>query len=248
MSPQDTSAPRRGDVRGTIIEAAARLLREQGSRAVTTRAVAQEAGVQAPALYRLFGDKDGLLDAVAEHVMATYVATKHAAAVNEGLGDPLADLRAGWQLHVDFGLANPDLYLLLNTAVREQRSAATVAGIEVLRMRVHRLATSGLLRVDERRAVEMIHAAGTGAVLAMLALPADIRDLGMADAMFDAVAAAILSDTPVATNSDTVTVAVACASVVDKLPTLSSAEHALMAEWLGRAITSLQTGSEPEGE
>ncbi|WP_338419811.1 TetR family transcriptional regulator [Streptomyces klenkii] len=33
---------------------------------MTTRAVAAAAGVQAPAIYRLFGDKDGLLEAVAE--------------------------------------------------------------------------------------------------------------------------------------------------------------------------------------
>jgi AcrR family transcriptional regulator len=36
-----------------------------GRRAVTTRAVAAGAGVQAPTIYRLFGDKDGLLDALA---------------------------------------------------------------------------------------------------------------------------------------------------------------------------------------
>src|ERR1700677_3669653 len=50
--------------RENLVEVAARLLREQGAAAVTTRAVALAAGVQAPAIYRLFGDKDGLLDAV----------------------------------------------------------------------------------------------------------------------------------------------------------------------------------------
>ena len=44
--------------------------------AVTTRAVADAAGVQAPTLYRLFGDKDGLMEAVAEHVMAAFVHAK----------------------------------------------------------------------------------------------------------------------------------------------------------------------------
>ena len=64
------------EVRASIVEAAARLLHEEGARAVTTRGVAQAAGVQAPTIYRLFGDKDGLVQAVAEHVMATYVAAK----------------------------------------------------------------------------------------------------------------------------------------------------------------------------
>ena len=62
------------DARSRIVDAAARLLREHGPAAVTTRGVAEAAGVQAPTIYRLFGDKDGLLEAVAEHVMAGYVA------------------------------------------------------------------------------------------------------------------------------------------------------------------------------
>ncbi|MDQ2795770.1 MAG: TetR/AcrR family transcriptional regulator, partial [Actinomycetota bacterium] len=47
-----------------MIDVAARLLQEEGPAAVTTRGVALAAGVQAPAVYRLFGDKDGLLEAV----------------------------------------------------------------------------------------------------------------------------------------------------------------------------------------
>jgi len=64
-------------MRARIIDAAARLLQEQGPTAVTTHGVAQAAGVQAPAIYRLFGDKNGLPEAVAEHVMATYVSAAH---------------------------------------------------------------------------------------------------------------------------------------------------------------------------
>src|SRR5690348_2769200 len=90
--------------RTKIVEAATRLLRDQGIRTVTTRAVSEAAGVQAPTIYRHFGDKDGLLDAVAEHVMATYVAAKTR---TDATDDPVADLRAAWQAHIDFGLTNP---------------------------------------------------------------------------------------------------------------------------------------------
>ena len=65
----DDSGSHRPELRLQIIEAAARLLREGGALAVTTRGVADAASVQPPTIYRLFGDKDGLLDAVAEHVM-----------------------------------------------------------------------------------------------------------------------------------------------------------------------------------
>ena len=51
-----------------IIEAAADLLAQSPSGDISTRAVCEAAGVQQPALYRLFGDKEGLLAATVDHV------------------------------------------------------------------------------------------------------------------------------------------------------------------------------------
>src|SRR3954452_18482594 len=96
------------DTRTRIVTAAAALLADGGRDAVTTRAVAAAAGVQAPTIYRLFGDKTGLLDAVAEHGFQAYLGGKAAPD-----GDPVECLRAGWDLHVGFGLANPGLYALM---------------------------------------------------------------------------------------------------------------------------------------
>jgi len=223
------------------VEAAARLLRETGAAGVTTRAVASAAGVQAPTIYRLFGDKDGLLDAVAQHVMATYVEQKSARAGAE-TGDPVAELRAGWQLHVEFGLANPDLFALLAVPERSRGSRAVEAGAQVLHRRLRRLAQAGLLRVDEQRAVDMVHAAGTGAVLAILAMPPHRRDVGLADALFDAVSAAILADAPAVPASDTLSVSIAFSTSVPDLPALSAAEKAVLGEWLDRSITALRDG------
>ena len=58
-------------------------------------------------------------------------------------------------------------------------SAAARAGQQVLAERVARVARSGRLRVDERRAVGLIHAAGTGVVSTQLALPVAERDPGL---------------------------------------------------------------------
>lgn len=240
-SPATT--PGRDDVRARIVDAAERLLREAGAAAVTTRAVAHAAGVQAPTIYRLFGDKDGLLDAVAEHVMATYVvekaATADAAARDEV--DPVTEFRAAWRLNVEFGLANAELFALMVLPGRADRSPATAAGLEVLRARIHRLATAGCLRVDEQRALEMIHATGTGTVLALLARPAPERDLSLVDAMFDVLAAAILTDPPAPGDPSVAAVAVTAAAVLPELPALSDAERALMGEWLDRSLAALRT-------
>ncbi len=218
------------DVRTTLVEVAARLLREQGPGAVTTRGVAHAAGMQAPAIYRMFGDKDGLLDAVAEHVFATYVAAKSRVPDSD---DPLADLRAGWDTHVGFGLANPALYVLL---AGRPPSPATVAGREKLRAKVRRVAAIGRLRVSEQRAVELIHAACTGAVLTLLSSPEP--DPGLADAMYEAVIRQIVTDAPALAEDGPVAAAVAFRTVVPDLPGLTETERAMLSEWLDRAAGS----------
>jgi AcrR family transcriptional regulator len=234
------SAGRR-KTRANIVECAARLLREQGASAVTTRAVAQAAGMQAPTIYRFFEDKDALLDAVAEHVFATYVTEK---VLVEDVGDPVADLRAGWDAHIGFGLANAALFGLLTDPGRGIRSPAAAAGLEVLRARVHRVAAVGRLRVPERRAVELIHAAGTGTVLTLLSTPPEHRDLGLADAMYEAVMRSILTDMPTLPEGGATAAAVAFRAVAPELTVLTDAERALLSEWLDRAGGPLGSNQE----
>ena len=177
--------------------------------------------------------------------MDDYVAVKSTRAGTEA-GDPVADLRAGWQAHVAFGLDNPDLFALLAAPDRSRTSRAVEAGMRVLRQRVRRLAEAGLLRVDEQRATDMIHAAGTGAVLAILARPPEHRDASVADALFDAVAAAILTGRPAVPAPDALAVTVAFATTVPTLPGLSPAEKDLLAEWLDRSITARRDGSDTD--
>jgi AcrR family transcriptional regulator len=225
----------RNETRENLVEVAARLLREQGVAAVTTRAVALAAGVQAPAIYRLFGDKDGLLDAVAEHVLADYVAGKSVTAETD---DPIADLRTAWFAHVDFGLANGALFLLMCDPGRDRRPAASpawAAGAQVLGHRVRRVAAIGRLRVGERRAVDLIRAAGTGTVLTLLTTAADDRDPGFADAMYDTLTQTILTDAPALPDEPATAAAVTFQTVVPDLTPLTPAERALLSEWLDRA-------------
>jgi len=208
-----------------------------------SRSVAERAGVQAPTIYRLFGDKEGLLDAVAEHVMTGFAAAKASAVAAAGAGlDPVDDLRRGWDMTIDFGLANPELFILLADPARGQRSPAAQAGIRLLAERVHRVALTGRLRVSEDHAVELIHAAGTGAILTILARPAARRDRGLADAMFDAVRHQVLAradDSPEAASRGVAAIAaqaVALRAHAAQLRAPSTGERALLTEWLERII------------
>lgn len=228
----------RTDNRERIIEAAVSLLRDEGQAAVTTRRVAERAGMQAPTIYRLFGDKDGLLDAVGEHVMATFAAAK-ASEVAAATANPVDDLRHGWDMTIAFGLANPDLFVLLSDPARQQRSPAAQAGIQLLAERVHRVALTGGLRVSENNAVDLIHAAGTGAILTLLAQPAAKRDRRLADTMLDAVLHQILTtsdDAPEAAREPIVAAAIALRAHTPQVRALSTGERALLGEWLDRIV------------
>jgi AcrR family transcriptional regulator len=235
------TARNRADTRAKIVDETARLLQEQGPAAVTTRAVADAAGVQAPTIYRLFGDKDGLLDAVAEHVLATYVSSKAAivAAASADNVDPLADLRSGWDMQIEFGVANPTIFALLSDPGRGMRSPAVESGQRVLESRVHRVALAGRLRVGEQRAVDLIHAAGTGTILTILSTPVEQRDPDLADAMYEAVLGQVLTDAPDQAESELVAKAVALRAIAPELDMLSKAEQRLLTEWLDRAIDAL---------
>jgi AcrR family transcriptional regulator len=232
----------RASARAKIVEAAAQLLRDGGARAVTTRAVAERAGFQAPMIYRLFGDKEGLVEAVAEAAMATYSNAK--AAADDHL-DPVAALRAAWRRHIDFGLANPELYVMLSANSHPHPSSATVAGIQVLHRRVARMASAGLLVVSEQRTVEMIHATGNGTVLALIAQPAADRDLGLAEAVFDAVIAAISNQHAPGNGAqhDTLTALVRIGAVIDELAPLTDNERRLLSEWIRRCVTAFEASA-----
>jgi AcrR family transcriptional regulator len=224
--------------RQRIVEAAADLLAHEGREAVTTRAVAAAAGVQAPAIYRLFGDKDGLLDAVAEHGYAAFLAAKHADARPR---DPVEDLRAGWDLAVEFGLTNPELYTLMYGEPRRgTNSAAFQTGMKILLGRIHRLATSGRLRVDEDLAASLIHATARGAVLTWLSLPDDRRDPALLTTMREAMVSAVTLDKSAVRDAGPAGAARALRALLPEQTTLSNAEQHLLGEWLDRLTADRQ--------
>ena len=229
VSPRDRT-------RAQLVEVAARLLATEGPDAVTTRAVALAAGVQAPTIYRLFGDKNGLLDAVAEHGFASYLAQKPPVGTD---GDPVDSLRAGWELHVGFGLANPELFRLTAAALRTpQGQAAAAAGTGILRARVHRVAEAGRLRVTERRAVDLVQAVGTGVVLTLIDQAPGERDNALADTAWESVCAAILTDPGTATVTGPTAAAVTLRAALPGLAALTAAERALLGDWLDRIAGS----------
>lgn len=217
--------------RQRVIDAAIDLLDRQGRDAVTTRTVAAAAGLQPPAIYRLFGDKDGLLEAVAEYGFTKFLATKR---LDPALPDPIDDLRSGWDLAVEFGLRNPALYLLMYHEPMRFSSAAYEAGMKILKGRIHRLAAGGWLRVDEDLAVGIINATARGAVLTWLSLPDTARNPALLTALREAMIGAVTTETPAVDDTGPAAAARALRAVLPEQTTLSDGEQHLLREWLDR--------------
>ncbi|HEV8568133.1 MAG TPA: TetR/AcrR family transcriptional regulator [Actinoplanes sp.] len=224
--------------RERIIETAAALLAEGGREAVSTRAVSAAARVQAPTIYRIFGDKRGLLDAVARYGFETYLRSKSAL---EQTADPVEDLRKGWDLHVGFGLAQPAFYTLIYGEPRPgvEWTAAREAA-DILAKQVRRIAEAGRLRVSEVRAAQLIHAAGSGTTLTLIALPPERRDPALSRLARESVITTVTTDVPPygSRESNAVSSAIALRAVLPEATVLTERERGLLAEWLDRIATA----------
>ena len=230
-APTDAFRARR-DSRARILRAAMKLLVEEGREALTTRALAEAAGVQPPVLYRLFGDKQGVLDAAAEYGFTAYLSQKRAGVA---INDPVETLRAGWDLHIDFGLTNPALYLLMYAdPTPEKKSPAAEASFQRLCAHIRNVASAGRLRVNEKRAAHLFHASASGTVLTLLGMLEDKRDMTISSLAREASLAAITTDRPVCRKAGSTEAAIALRAVLDEAAPLTDRERALLGEWLDR--------------
>lgn len=217
------------DVRTRILEAAADLLAHSGD--FSTRAVCEAAGVGAPALYRQFGDKEGLLAAVVDHGFERYLAGKRAAKPS---GDPVRDLRDGWDNHVAFALAHPNHYRLMYSGLSTPPGAAAEAHGLLLAV-LERCAAAGRLTLPPPLAAQMVMAANAGVALSMITRPELYPDAGFSVRVRESVLAAVLA----APRPEPDDVAATATTLAAQLPSavpgdLTAAEVTLLQEWLAR--------------
>lgn len=231
------------DTRERIIAAAAELLAQGGSEAVSTRAVASAAGVQAPTLYRLFGDKQGLLDAVTAFGFERYLTEKQRL---EPTGDPVADLYRGWDNHVEFGLTYPAFYVLMFGSVQPgRRPEAAETAYKLLVGLLERVAGAGRLRMPPEAAARTIHATNTGVVLSLIATPPQDRDPELStrtrDLLLGAITTPADSSSPGSASPADGVLASRALALDAALPAdddrLSGTETALLRDWLHRLAT-----------
>lgn len=225
--------------RSVILDRAAELLAASPSGDVATRAVCEAAGVTQPVLYRLFGDKDGLLAATVDMVWDQYLSMKRAA---EQSPDPLDDLRAGWDSHVEFALAHPHAYRLLFGTTLTTTPESAAEAMRLLRVNLDRLAASGRLRTAPDRAAQMIMAANSGVALSLVLRPSEHADRSVSTLVRDAIHRAVLVDHDHALDTaqaqETAALTLRSGLQAQSAELFTPAEAGLLDEWLGRVQAS----------
>ena len=108
MQPIVERAYHHGDLRAALLVAARNIVEEQGADTFTLREAARRAGVSHGAPAHHFGDKTGLLTALAAQVMLDRVEQVEAAQRAAG-SDPLDQLKACGMAHIDFLISHPRL-------------------------------------------------------------------------------------------------------------------------------------------
>lgn len=217
-----------------ILDRAAELLALSTNGDVSTRAVCEAAGVTQPVLYRIFGDKDGLLAAVVDHVWEQYLSMKRAATPHQ---DPLTDLYAGWDSHVDFALEHPHAYRLLFGTNLTTTPGSGAEALRLLRVNLERLAAQGRLRLTPEEATGIVMAANSGVALALILRPEENPDRALSTRLRDTLYASLLVENSTAADSGPFIAATTLKSALPEAEaegTLSPGESALLNEWLTR--------------
>ncbi|WP_290059092.1 TetR/AcrR family transcriptional regulator [Amycolatopsis solani] len=215
--------------RDRLLLAAGQLLHEAGDGPVSTRAICERAGVQAPTLYHHFGSKQGLLDAVVNYGFTQYVQAPDAG------GDPVDRIRAGWDRHVEYGLAHPAFYVLLYGQIEPGVPCNLTSSAEAMLLDLFTpLAREGRLRVEATEAARQFAAANSGVTLSLIAQPEDSRDLAMSAQVRESVLAGLLAEEPAGGTSVGALAVALSTALADDVDALTTTERQMLREWLHR--------------
>lgn len=216
------------DTRTRLLNAAADLIAAAPGEDFSLRAVCDAVGVKMPTLYHFFGNKQGLIEAVIERGFDMYLSAKSSSELS---GDPIQDLRMGWDAHVAFGLENPGFYTLMYGKVRPGYSPeAQSKPSEVLRSLTRLAEEQGRLVVDYEQAAAHILATNIGVTLRLIIQGKDDRELSAG--VREGVLAAITGTTQTGDEERLGHSVLERAAAHPEI--LGTTETALLIQWIGR--------------
>lgn len=232
--------PNGSSARDRLLLAAANLLNDSRGADISTRAICELAGVQAPTLYHHFGSKEGLLDAVVSHGFRQFLKTR--SSLGSVQADPLSVIREGWDRHVLFGLQHPTFYVHVYGNVRPGLPCGVIREVEAMVLEaLAPAARSGQLVIDPATAAREIVAASSGVILTLIQQPEEERDLELSHRVRDAILRSLMPESGAERAPELDSAAAAAialnAMLDDGALPLSGAETGLLRDWLDRLTT-----------
>jgi AcrR family transcriptional regulator len=166
------------DARDSLLDAALKVLEEDGEAQFSTRRICAIANVTAPTLYHHYGSADGLLSAAIGEAFAQFLEGKKAATQS---ADPVEALREGWDDYVRFAASRPRLYAAMMSRVLDgARIPAAEEAFALLLARIAAIAAEGRLAPTVEMAADLMWASASAASL--LHVTARLRQVPPPDA------------------------------------------------------------------
>ncbi|WP_421916365.1 TetR/AcrR family transcriptional regulator [Mesorhizobium sp.] len=175
LSVQKRREKQKAELRSELVEAAHKLVQEEGYEGLTIRKLAKRVGYAPMSVYSYFADKQDILFALAEDAFETL-----ARRIEEHTSDdPVEALQAVVTEYAAFGLGNPNEYrTVFMTEKTRPPEGKTFAEMEegnpamkVLISRVEACVAAGKLKGDPRAIATMLWAVGHGTISLLITFP-----------------------------------------------------------------------------
>lgn len=171
-----------GDLRRGLIEAALRLAKEKGARAISLSEAATLLGVSAAAPYRHFADKEALLAAAAEHAFIEFRTAMRSRRLSTD--DVIEGVMRQGEAYVHFGQKHPEqldlMFSMHFTCLHEGLVSAAAAAFQELLDGVEALVAIGALpRAQVERAAHQLWFLAHGAATIASGTPTPVDPIAL---------------------------------------------------------------------
>jgi AcrR family transcriptional regulator len=170
MGVQERRARQKESVREEILDAARTLFVKQGYEHVSMRKIAEKIEYAPGTIYLYFRDKAEILDRLSDETFAKL--EKRMQAIHADPSSPLDGLRRGLRTYIQFGIDNPNHYIVTFVQAkqlpRDHQPKAGERCFDNLRAAVQRCVEAGQLNCDDVEEVAQAIWAGAHGLTALL--------------------------------------------------------------------------------
>lgn len=175
LSVQTRREKQKAELRSELVDAAHKLVQEEGYEGLTIRKLAKRVGYAPMSVYSYFADKQDILFALAEDAFQTLAERIE----DHPADDPIEALQVVMTEYAAFGLGNPNEYRTIFMTEKVKPPEGRTFGemqegnplMKVLINRVEACVAAGKLKGDPRAIATMLWAVGHGTISLLITFP-----------------------------------------------------------------------------